>query len=104
MWLLGLACECIYVRHVQLRAPLTWKLRASLVCCGIYYYFWVSLIPKVRGYRIRQVVINVDDGAAQTHQLLKVPVEELAEWDATHDAVGRILGGRGGSRDGAPGV
>ncbi|KAK4451999.1 high-affinity methionine permease [Podospora aff. communis PSN243] len=75
-----------------------------MLCCGIYYYFWVSLIPKIKGYRIRQVVINVDDGAAQTHQLIKVPVEELDEWDASHDAVGRALGDRGGSRDSAPGV
>jgi hypothetical protein len=74
---------------------------ASLVCCGVYYYFWVSLIPKIKGYRIRQVVITVDDGAARTHQLVKVPVEELAEWDATHDSVGQTLGDRGGSRDSA---
>ncbi|KAK0730147.1 amino acid permease-domain-containing protein [Lasiosphaeris hirsuta] len=75
---------------------------AILVGCGVYYYFWVSLMPKLRGYRIRQVVLDVDDGAAQSHKLVKVPVEELAEWDATHDAVGRTRGS-GGSQDDAEG-
>lgn len=63
-----------------------------LTGCGIYYCFWVSLIPKLRGYRIRQVVLDVDGGAAQSHQLIQVPVCELTAWDAAHDAVGRELG------------
>jgi hypothetical protein len=28
---------------------------------------------------------------AQSHRLIKVPVDELARWDATHDAVGRLI-------------
>lgn len=71
--------------------------RPSKTGCAIYYYPWISLIPKLRGYRIRQVVLDVDDGAAQSHQLVKVPAEELADWDATHDSVGRTLGAGGGS-------
>lgn len=40
--------------------------------------------------RVRQEVLVLDDGA-QSHQLVKVPVAALPEWDATHDAVGRRL-------------
>ncbi|GAB1319272.1 High-affinity methionine permease [Madurella fahalii] len=62
-----------------------------MVVCAVYYYFWISLIPKLRGYRIRQVVLNLDDGDVQSHKLVKVPLTELADWDANHDAVGRPL-------------
>lgn len=48
------------------------------------------MIPKLRGYRIRQEVLRLEDGA-QSHKLVKVPVAKLSEWDATHDAVGRPL-------------
>ncbi|KAL2190552.1 hypothetical protein L209DRAFT_703788 [Thermothelomyces heterothallicus CBS 203.75] len=61
-----------------------------LIGCGIYYYLWVHLIPHIKGYRIRQEVLVFEDGA-QSHRLVKVPVAEIAEWDATHDAVGRPL-------------
>jgi hypothetical protein len=47
------------------------------------------LIPKWRGYQLRQVVIKLDNGA-QTHEIKKIPNEELAEFDATHDAAGRL--------------
>lgn len=41
------------------------------------------------------------ENGAQSHTLVKVPVAELAEWDATHDAVGRLLAeGSTGSVDG----
>ncbi|KAL2158694.1 hypothetical protein VTH06DRAFT_4176 [Thermothelomyces fergusii] len=61
-----------------------------LVGCGVYYYLWIHLIPRLRGYRLRQEVVIFEDGA-QSHRLVKVPVAEVAEWDATHDAVGRPL-------------
>ncbi|KAI1849708.1 hypothetical protein JX265_008047 [Neoarthrinium moseri] len=59
-----------------------------LLACGVYYFVWVKVIPHWRGYRLRQELISLDDGA-QTHNLVKVPVDELAEWDATHDSTGR---------------
>lgn len=37
------------------------------------------------------------EGGAQTHSLIKVPVGELAAWDATHDATGRSLHNESGS-------
>jgi hypothetical protein len=61
-----------------------------LIGCGVYYYFWISVIPKWRGYRIRQEVLVLEDGAT-SHRVIKVPVSELEQWDATHDAVGRAL-------------
>lgn len=62
----------------------------SLIACAIYYYLWISVIPKLRGYRIRQEILRLEDGA-QSHKLVKVPIDKLSEWDATHDAVGRLL-------------
>ena len=61
-----------------------------MIGCGVYYYSWIWVVPKLRGYRIRQEAIRLDDGA-QSHRLVKVPVPELVEWDTTHDAVGRLL-------------
>ena len=64
--------------------------RCSLVVCGLYYVGWIYVLPKVRGYRIRQGVITLDSGA-KTHKLFKVPVAELAAWDESHDALGNEL-------------
>jgi hypothetical protein len=56
----------------------------------IYYYLWITILPKLRGYRIRQETLVFENGA-QSHRLIKVPVAEIEQWDATHDAVGRPL-------------
>ncbi|KAK3949154.1 amino acid permease-domain-containing protein [Pseudoneurospora amorphoporcata] len=61
-----------------------------LIACAIYYYLRISIIPKLRGYRIQQEVLRLEAGA-QSHKLVKVPVAQLAEWEATHDVVGRPL-------------
>ena len=62
----------------------------SLLACGIYYYFWAFLIPKWKGYKLRQEQLSLD-GGVQSNRLKKVPNDEVAEWDATHDAAGRII-------------
>ena len=65
----------------------------SLVGCAVYYYIWIDAIPRIRGYRIRQEVLVLSDGtSANAHKLVKVPVADLARWDATHDSSGRIRG------------
>ncbi|KAJ4989783.1 high affinity methionine permease [Stagonosporopsis vannaccii] len=69
---------------------------AILLVCGLYYIGWIYVLPKIRGYRIRPGVITLDSGA-KTHKLFKVPIAELAAWDATHDAVGRNLNDAGSS-------
>ncbi|KAH7325570.1 amino acid permease-domain-containing protein [Stachybotrys elegans] len=62
---------------------------AIIFVCGAYYYFWMVLLPRWGSYTIRSQVLNVDDNGANTHRLLRVPNAELAEWDATHDELGR---------------
>ncbi|OIW32946.1 high-affinity methionine permease [Coniochaeta ligniaria NRRL 30616] len=61
-----------------------------LVACGIYYSVWKYVLPRFGGYRLRQEVLVLDNGA-QSHQILKIPIEDVAQWDATHDVVGRQL-------------
>jgi hypothetical protein len=65
---------------------------SSVVACAVYYYVWVHLIPKARGYRMRQTLLEFDDGAI-SHSLVKVKVQGLDEWDATHDATGKLTEG-----------
>ncbi|KAK4110176.1 hypothetical protein N656DRAFT_714456 [Canariomyces notabilis] len=62
-----------------------------LIGCAVYYYLYIHVIPRLRGYRFRQGIATFEDGA-QSHKLVKVPVAEVEQWDATHDAVGRPLG------------
>ena len=61
-----------------------------MIGCGIYYALWIYVLPKLKGYHIRQIVIVLENGA-QAHQIVKVPNEEIEQWDATHDAVGREI-------------
>ena len=67
---------------------------ADLVCrllaCAVYYYAWLYFIPKLRGYRIRQEILRLEHGAV-SHRSVKVPLEDLERWDATHDEVGRSI-------------
>ncbi|KAF6807388.1 high-affinity methionine permease [Colletotrichum sojae] len=59
-----------------------------LLACGLYYWIWAVQIPKWRGYELRQELVDLGDGA-QSHHLRKIPYDQVAEWDATHDASGR---------------
>lgn len=58
--------------------------------CAIYYVLWINILPKLRGYKIRQELVESDDGE-KSHVLRKVPLAELEEWDRTHDANGHLL-------------
>lgn len=40
---------------------------------------------------MRQTVLEFDDGAV-SHSLVKVKLEDLEEWDATHDPSGKLVG------------
>ena len=62
----------------------------SIVICAIYYVAWIYLLPWLRHYEIRSEILDVG-GSAATHRLVKVPKEELASWDSTHDAAGRVV-------------
>ncbi|KAK8015451.1 amino acid transporter [Apiospora arundinis] len=54
-----------------------------LAACGTYYGVWVHAIPRWRRYKLRQVVADFGNGA-QACKVVKVPVSDVAEWDATH--------------------
>ncbi|CAM1507857.1 Fc.00g047050.m01.CDS01 [Cosmosporella sp. VM-42] len=58
--------------------------------CGGYHWLWVSAIPKLRGYKVCQEIIDFEDGAQSQH-LVKVPLAELEAWEANHDVSGRRL-------------
>ncbi|KAJ6166675.1 hypothetical protein N7470_002122 [Penicillium chermesinum] len=60
-----------------------------LVACGIYYVFWIDIIPKWKGYEYRQTIARFEDGAI-SHKLVKVPNAELPQWDEEHDAAGNL--------------
>ena len=62
----------------------------SLVACGLYYYVWIHLLPKLRHYQMRQQAIEDGDGVVQ-HVLVKVPEKDLTKWDAEHDVTGRAV-------------
>jgi hypothetical protein len=71
------------------------------VACGIYYLFWIHLLPKWGNYQIRQSVIENSAGEV-AHSLIKVPNADIALWDAEHDVTGRVYRRRG--HDGEEGV
>ncbi len=61
-----------------------------MIICGLYYVAWMYVIPKWRGYRIRTEVLEVDDNGANTHRIVKVPLQEIPDWDADHDESGNL--------------
>ncbi|KAK9851255.1 hypothetical protein MYU51_010989 [Penicillium brevicompactum] len=63
-----------------------------LIACGIYYWLWAFIIPKYRGYKLRQELVDLG-GGVQSNKLRKIPVAELEEWDATHDKAGGRIDG-----------
>lgn len=62
---------------------------SRLTLCGIYYYFWIHLIPRWKGYEHRQTIVKYDDGAI-THKIVRVPKADLVAWDEQHDAAGGL--------------
>lgn len=63
---------------------------ASLLVCGIYYVFWMFLLPKWGNYAIRTQLAEVGNNGAKTHTLVKVPLSELEKWDEEHDETGNL--------------
>ncbi|KIW12680.1 hypothetical protein PV08_09958 [Exophiala spinifera] len=61
-----------------------------IALCGVYYWLWIIAIPKWHGYRIRQQVDTLDSGA-NAHKLVKVPLDQVKEWDETHDPTGKLI-------------
>ncbi|KAG5760950.1 hypothetical protein H9Q72_010935 [Fusarium xylarioides] len=63
---------------------------AIMILCGVYYVFWIYIIPKWKGYAIRPEVVEVDTNGANTHRLVRVPLVEIEKWDAEHDEAGHL--------------
>ncbi|KAL4987768.1 hypothetical protein BDW68DRAFT_177521 [Aspergillus falconensis] len=62
----------------------------AFLACAFYYALWAYFLSKWKGYELRQELITLDDGA-QDNRLRKIPNEEVEEWDAVHDAAGRLI-------------
>lgn len=37
-----------------------------LLCCGLYYYFWIILLPRLGGYEVVEEIEELADGARNT--------------------------------------
>lgn len=59
----------------------------GMVLC---YYLWVHLLPRLRNYSNRTLTVINEDGSI-VHQLKRVSIAEVAEWDRTHDDAGNVL-------------
>lgn len=44
----------------------------SIGVCGVYYYVWIKLLPRLQGFKWEQTVLKLDDGAL-AHRLVRVP-------------------------------
>ncbi|KAI8657852.1 High-affinity methionine permease [Fusarium keratoplasticum] len=61
-----------------------------LLLYGIYYLFWVYLLPRWGGYVILSELIEVGTDGANTHRLLKIPKAQIGQWDRHHDEAGKL--------------
>ncbi|KAF8972118.1 high affinity methionine permease [Flammula alnicola] len=61
-----------------------------LALSGFAYVVIVHILPKLGNYTIRQSLEKLSDGAQAT-RLVKIPNDELAEWDATHNEHGDFV-------------
>ena len=52
------------------------------------------LLPRLRNYHVRPEILSLDGSSAATHRLVKVPDDQLAVWDSTHDPAGRKVADR----------
>ncbi|CAI7592289.1 unnamed protein product [Penicillium glandicola] len=43
-----------------------------IAICGVYYYVWIKLLPRIQGFKWEQTILKLDDGAL-AHRLVRVP-------------------------------
>lgn len=91
--IVSLVLRCMYlpsgnIPSVRTGALTNILLRNRLLVCALYYYVWAKILPKWKGYALRQELV-VLGGGAETHAILKVPLSQVVAWDADHDAVGK---------------
>jgi amino acid transporter len=68
-----------------------------LAICGVYYAFWIYIIPHFGKYRIRQELIQLEDETSKVHRLVKVPLADLETWGQEHDVLGQKFSDVAGS-------
>ncbi|KAJ5766044.1 uncharacterized protein N7511_003660 [Penicillium nucicola] len=51
--------------------PLVRARRVIIVLCGVYYYVWIKLLPRLQGFRWEQTVLQLDGGAT-AHKMVRV--------------------------------
>ncbi|ATY65620.1 high affinity methionine permease [Cordyceps militaris] len=61
-----------------------------MVICGLYYIAWMYVLPKWLGYSVRAEIVTAEDETTATHRLVKVPLAEVAQWDAEHTESGEL--------------
>ncbi|ODV81409.1 amino acid transporter [Suhomyces tanzawaensis NRRL Y-17324] len=59
-----------------------------LLLCFFYYYIWAFVLPRLGKYAHRNLHYTLENGE-RGHTVVKVPVEELEEWDSKHDSNGK---------------
>ncbi|CAG7927736.1 unnamed protein product [Penicillium olsonii] len=42
-----------------------------IAVCGVYYYVWIKLLPRLQGFKWQQTVLELEDGAT-AHRLVQV--------------------------------
>ncbi|EJP62073.1 High-affinity methionine permease [Beauveria bassiana] len=67
-----------------------------VILCALYYVAWMYVLPKWLGYRIRAETVTAENETTATHRLVKVPLAEVAQWDAEHTESGELQ--RSGTR------
>ncbi|KAL1405601.1 hypothetical protein Q8F55_009240 [Vanrija albida] len=58
--------------------------------CFVYYSVWVWVLPRWGKYKLRSIVVRLEDGSVG-HSLIHVPNAEVAKWDASHDPAGNSI-------------
>lgn len=62
-------------------APLTTI--GLVILCFVYYFVWAFILPRVGKYENRVALFELSDGELG-HTVVKVPIDQLAAWDAEH--------------------
>jgi hypothetical protein len=90
--LLGLGCKIPPFQFIPpSRYPRLTERPPRLATCGIYYAFWIYILPHFGEYAIRQEVLLLSDETSKAHRLVKVPLSELEVWDREHDVLGQKI-------------
>ncbi|KAJ5874904.1 Amino acid/polyamine transporter I [Penicillium soppii] len=46
-----------------------------IAICGVYYYVWIKLLPRLQGFKWQQTILKLEDGAT-AHRLVRVPKKD----------------------------